>query len=321
MDHPSPGLLTGLLAAAIAVAGPISVAHAQASGGAPVSSGDRAPRARVVVFRVAPSEPGLQQLARALEPLLIAEISQRSKVVAQHALDLASTQLALDCMAETPDCLRAAMHQPGTDAQILVAPTLGRSKAELVLSLLYFSTRHGDALRHATRRAEGARAQSAILDSVPSAIEELFATADRPPERTRAQPVRTPRRELEREQVDRDSLPVVPIVLTTAGVAILSTGVAFGLSARATEKEYAAAVTGTDAEADEAAETFERAQTQATLASVGIAAGAAAITAGVGLWLFDSDGDAEQPSARLIPRLTRGGAGVVFEGRFVEPQP
>jgi hypothetical protein len=41
----------------------------------------------------------------------------------------------------------------------------------------------------------------------------------------------------------------------------------------------------------------------------------------VGLWLFDDAGDSERPSARIMPKISRGGAGLVFESRFVEPQP
>jgi len=320
--HPCSTLVAGSLAAAIALAVPISVADAQVRDGAPVTARNRE-RSRVVVFRVAPSERGLKQVASALDPLLLAEISKRSNVVAQHALDLPSTQLALDCMAETPDCLQATMHQPGTDAEILIAPTLERSGSELVLSLLYFSALDGEELRHATRREAGAQAQSAIMDAVPSLIAELFAKPEPLAASAPRQVPQVARHDRDSDHVDRSSWPVVPVVLTTAGVALLSAGVAFGLSARATENEYAAARTGSDAEVDAAHDTFERAQTQATIATVGIAAGASAIAAGVALWLFDADDEEkdDEPSARLLPRITRGGAGVVLEARFMEPQP
>jgi hypothetical protein len=311
------------LAAVFALVGASSVVNAQASldrrATVNAKSVAGSGRSHVIVFRVATSDRDDKALASALDSVLVAAISERKQVVSQHALDLPSTQLALDCMAETPACLQAVMQQPGVDAQVLLAPTLERSGSELVLSLLYFDASNGDALRHATRRHSGEQAQRRLLNAVPSMVQELFGRRAASATSVRAAPAAASRPE--RADSERSAWPVVPIALTSAGVAFLGAGVVFGLSARAAEEEYAAARTGTAAERKAADETFDRAQTHATLATVGIAAGASAITAGIGLWLFGSDRVSEQPSARLLPRLTRGGAGVVLESRFMEPQP
>lgn len=296
-----------------------SLARAQAELGAKAEPRAHAP-AQVVLFRVAVSDASLRELAVALDPLLLAEIAKRldGKVVAQHALDLPATQLALDCMAETPACLRNVARS--NDAQALVAATLERAGPELVLSLLYFADRPDDEIRHATRRHRGSGAERALLDSVPSLIDELRPRPEPPASASRD---RAARRAPQREQatVDRSEWPVVPVVLSSAGVALLGAGVGFGLAARASADDHAQARTDSDAEVDAAIETFHDARTQATLSTVGLIAGAAALTAGITLWALDGSDDDDRPQAELAARFRRGSASLVFAGRLPDPEP
>jgi hypothetical protein len=309
-------MLLGVLAPIVAAG---SLARAQSELGAKADPRSHAP-AQVVLFRVAISDASLRELASALDSLLLAEVGKQldGKVVAQHALDLPATQLALDCMAETPACLRNVAR--ASDAQALVAATLERAGPELVLSLLYFADRPDDAIRHAARRQRRPGAERALLDSVPSLIAELRPRLEPPVAASRDRAARHAPRQ-EQAKVDRSAWPVVPVVLTSAGVALLGAGVGFGLAARASADDHAKAPTDSDAQVDAAAEKFHHAQTQETLSTVGLVLGAAALTAGVTLWAFDGSDAGDRPQAQLAAHFRRGGASLVFAGRFAEPGP
>ena len=321
---------TAQLALALAITGVPGFVHAQARAEA---RSERAGAAHlsVLVFRTASSDQELKRLATTLDSLLIAEVARREQHVAQHALELPATQLALDCVAETPACLGAVARQ--ADAAGLLASKLERSGAEVVLSVLYFPARPGAELRYATRRAQSARAPGRLLDAVPALVDELLGGPRPATAAKRARPARASRKAAAKSaptpavarsagaRTSRVHFPLLPVALTGAGVAFLGAGVAFGLSAQGYEDEHAEARTGSDADVDEALATFDRARTHATLSTVGFAVGGAALAVGTGLWLFAPERDENAPHARLAPRITRKGASLVLQGRFAEPAP
>ncbi|MEY4582214.1 MAG: hypothetical protein RL701_6917, partial [Pseudomonadota bacterium] len=93
---------------------------------------------RMALFKVAALQLELAQLAAAIDPLLHAELDKNASlsVVSQPALDLPSTQLALDCVGETPSCLTLVSER--TQADVLVAPTIARTGDAMVLSVLRY---------------------------------------------------------------------------------------------------------------------------------------------------------------------------------------
>ncbi|HEX4353674.1 MAG TPA: hypothetical protein VHZ95_12180, partial [Polyangiales bacterium] len=93
------------------------------------------------------------------------------EVVARPGMDLGAVQLALDCVSETAQCLRAAADQNGAD--VLIAPTLQRTGAELVLSVLRFDSRSGS-MRRVARRQAGQIVGAELLDNIPNMLRELF---------------------------------------------------------------------------------------------------------------------------------------------------
>jgi hypothetical protein len=123
---------------------------------------------------------------------------------------------------------------------------------------------------------------------------------------------------LDEPEPSRSSFPAAPVAITAAGVAILGTGIAFGLMAKASEQDYADAPIGSRERIDAALEKLDEAETQATIANVGIGLGAAVIALGVTLWvvaLSDDGRDGEQ-SAWLAPRLAPREVGVTVGGRL-----
>jgi hypothetical protein len=106
-------------------------------------------------------------------------------------------------------------------------------------------------------------------------------------------------------------LPVLPIVIGAVGVALIAAGVGFGMSAKSNEDAYAKLKIpqGDTAAAGRAQAKIDSAATQAMLSNVGFGVGAAAVAAGIVLFVLQSqsgdDHDAAQAGSgmRLASRM------------------
>jgi hypothetical protein len=244
-------------------------------------------------------------------------------VRARPGMDLNAVQLAIDCVSESPQCLRAVAAESG--AQILIAPALESTGSELVLSLLLFDTRDGQ-MRRVVRRQPGGSLQTETLDAVPGMLRELFGL----PEPTPAppQPLATPEEPestpvplieppQEPESVSHPT-PIGPVILAGAGALVLVGGVVAGVMMNSTQEEYNQLSIRDEADVDEAHELKDRAETQATVANVLYAVGGAALVAG-SIWLTVELTRPARTSddwqAALEPRIGPGQLGLSLVGR------
>jgi hypothetical protein len=217
-------------------------------------------------------------------------------ITARPGMDLGALQLALDCVAETTQCLHAVTTQSG--AQILIAPTVQRTPSELILTLLRFDARGDGDMRRVLRRFPGKTLGPAALDAVPEMLRELFglppkpkpaaeapAPAKTPPATKPPAPAPLPLPEGPMEPAASRPTPVGPLVLAGAGVLVIGGGVVAGLMMQANQDKYNKRAPATIPEAQSATDTKSTGQTQATVANVLFAVGGAAVVAG-GIWLI-----------------------------------
>jgi hypothetical protein len=275
----------------------------------------------VAVFRTGTKDAGLKPLAETLDPVVLGELDkiESVQVSARPPLDLHATQLALDCIGETGACLRSVAEQAAAEA--VLSPSIERAGDETVVTLLYFDARGQGELKSSTRRYTGADFERAALDAVPVMLRELFgiaAPAEAEPVAPAEQPA-VPESDFgpQEPKPERSAFPAAPVAITAAGVVFVGVGLAFGLKAKATEDEYADALAGTMEQVDAAHDKLDDAQTEATIANIGIGVGAAVIAVGAALWIVELSGDDDAgEGAWLAPRLGPGEAGLSLSGRL-----
>jgi len=261
---------------------------------------------------------GGQASGTALDSVIGASLEELHvvNVVARPGLDLNAVQLALDCVAETAQCLRTVTTQNSAD--ILIAPALSRTSGELVLTLLKFDGRSSQ-MRRALHRQPGQTLNSSTLDAVPDMLRELF---DLPPKPKAAAPAPAaqgapgPQGTGQPSAADEDGIgteapaaateplpeapmeppsagrkvPVGPLLLGGGGVVIIGAGVVMGLMMNSTQSEYDDLVTpeqGTTisrSNAELADSKRSAGETQGTVANVLYGVGGAALV-GAGIWL------------------------------------
>lgn len=299
---------------------------------------------RVALFKTATDDTDLSALASALDPVLSSELTGLGSVeiVARPALDLPSMQLAIDCVGESAECLRAAALEVKSDG--LLAPMVRRAGSQVVVSLLRYRAGQEIGMQGVSRYYSGEDPTEQALAGVPDMLHELFG----PPAKVEPQPAPTAQPEpallpaaaaaaatapdapapdaatiaAQTEPADsvKHPLPVWPIVLGATGLALIGTGVAFGLAAEANEDEYLELRIRSETHAedvDKAVETIDRAETQALLANIGFGVGAAAIVAG-GVLLYWQLRERSEPRALLVlPQLGPSEAGVALRAGWV----
>lgn len=287
---------------------------------------------------------GAQASGTALDSVIGAALDDLHvvNVVARPGMDLNAVQLALDCVAETAQCLRTVTTQ--NNADVLIAPTLARTSGELVLTLLRFDGRSGQ-MKRALHRQQGQSLNSTTLDAVPDMLRELFdlpaqpkaaakpqpPAADTPdetaPEAPAAATEPLPEAPMEPPGESR-KVPVGPLLLGGGGVVILGAGVVMGLVMKSSQNEYNRLTEPSPVDnaisrdnADLAASKASSARTQAVVADVLYGLGGAALV-GAGIWLAvelsrrpDQDYEHVQISPLLGPNqlgltLTQRGAGL-----------
>jgi hypothetical protein len=199
-------------------------------------------------------------------------------------------------------------------ASMLISPSVQRAGEETVVTLLRFDAGGGE-IRTVVRRFVGGDVIAAALDAVPSMLRELFGLPE--PDATPAGPAPTPET-TEPVDVVEHPFPVVPVVVSAVGVALLATGAVFAMASKSNEDEYAKARLRNDGEVDDAIDLRDKAKRQATLANIGFGVGAA--VAAVGLtWLvidLSSKDESDATSATLTPLGGPGRFGLALQGHF-----
>jgi hypothetical protein len=310
----------------LAVAGGSAVAQpkegatqqADASG----SSGGQLPN--VVLFSTA----GPRATMGSLDSVISASLGKLDvvKVAARPGMDLSAVQLAIDCVGETPPCLRAVAKQ--TQAQILIAPSLQTAQSELVLTILRFDVDTGQS-RRALHRQPGTTVTSETLDRVPGMLRELF---DVPEPKPQPSPSASESKTTEQQPSELETVPpyieppqepaarpvpIGPILLGGAGVLVVGGGLIAGAVKSSTQDKYNSLRLTSMSDVDELIDLGDQAKTQATIANVMFAVGGAMAVAG-GIWLavaLSQPAPREDWQTAVVPAVAPGQLGLAIVHR------
>jgi hypothetical protein len=245
-------------------------------------------------------------------------------VVARPGMDLSAVQLAIDCVGETQQCLRAVAKQ--TQSQILIAPSVQTTQSELVLTILRFDVEDGQT-RRALRRQPGTTLTSATLDSVPSMLRELFdvpepapqpaagatenkTSESQPSEETTLPPIIEP----PQEPAASRPVPVGPLLLAGGGVLVLTGGIITGAMFSSTQDEYNTKKVANEADVSKLMDLKNEAKTQAVVADVLFGVGGALVVAG-GIWLavaLSQPAPHEDWQTAVVPAVAPGTLGLAI---------
>jgi hypothetical protein len=294
MNRPHVGTLGACARLMTLVISLCAIAHL-AKADASKHSGSGLPSAVLLATGGAPSG------GEALDSVILAGLEELGvvQITARPGMDLGALQLALDCVAETPQCLRSVTTQSG--ALVLVAPTVQRTSSELILNLLRFDARGDGELRRVLRRFPGKTLGAAALDAVPSMLRELFGlpanekkAAPPPAAETKPAPLKPapleppaplPLPEGPMEPAASRAVPVGPLVLAGVGVLVIGGGIVAGLMKQSSEDKFnKLPQPRTEPEARSANDLKSTGQTEATLSNVFFGVGGAAVAAGA-IWL------------------------------------
>jgi hypothetical protein len=278
-----------------------------------------------VLFSTAGPKPTVGPLDSVISASL--EKLEVVSVVARPGMDLSAVQLAIDCVGETPQCLRAVAKQ--TAAQTLIAPSVQTTQSELVLTILRFDVEDGQT-RRALRRQPGTTLTSATLDSVPSMLRELFDVpepAKQPAagaaetktsdtqlsEENTLPPIIEPPQEPEASR----PVPVGPLLLAGGGVLVLTGGVVAGAMMASTNDEFNTKKVSTPADVSKLLDLEDKAKTQALVADVLFGVGGALVVAG-GIWLavaLSQPAPNEDWQTAVVPAVAPGTLGLAIVHR------
>jgi hypothetical protein len=282
--------------------------HAQGAGDLP----------HAAVFPTANSEPGLGELASALDPVVLAKLGdlQIVQVSTRPGLDLPAAEIAIDCVGETRECLSAMAQQVG--APMLIAPTVQRAGEETVVTILRFDAAGEGDIRTVVRRFEGGDVVAAALDAVPSMLRELFGVSEPSATPPSQEPQPPPPETSEPVDVPEHPFPVAPVVVTGVGVALIATGAVFAMASQKNEDDYAHMHVPNNGAVDDAIKLREKAKHQSTLANIGFGVGAAVAAVGLTWLVIDltSSDEVDQASATLAPIGGPGRFGLALQGHF-----
>lgn len=239
---------------------------------------------------------GAQQVGgAALDPVIQTALEDLDvvNVVAKPGMDLGAVQLVIDCVAETPECLRAVTTQQSAD--VLIAPSLTRTSGEVVLSLLRFDARGKGEMKRVTHRQPGQTLTSETLDAVPDLLRELFELPPKPkapavtpapttPGETAPEPM--PEAPMEPPAANGGA-PVGPILLGVGGALVIGTAAILGASVNGSRSDFdhlTMLPNKSMTQVDEAISKQNSAKTRAVVANVLWGVGGAALL-GAGIWL------------------------------------
>jgi hypothetical protein len=235
-------------------------------------------------------------------------------------------QLAIDCVGETADCLRAAARQ--AEAESLLAPSVQRDGDAVVVDFLHFDPTAGTALT-VKRRYTGERIGEQALSGVSDMMIELFGAneptirpTDAAPATSAQEPSVAPQTAAEPTPEPKARLPLVAIVLGGVGVALIGTSIAFGVMANSNDNAYLKSRPDSKAAVDRANEKEDSAKSQALVSNVTLGLGAAALVgAGVALyWQLKERKSDSNATARvsLAPRVAPRELGLTLTAAWNE---
>lgn len=247
------------------------------------------------------------------------------KVSGRPGMDLNAVQLAIDCVNETPQCLRAVAKQTG--AEVLIAPSLQSTPSELVLSVLRFDMAD-ERMRRVVRRQPGTTLKPETLDAVPGMLRELFGIPEPAPKPAAPPPVAATEPEAEPatelppiveppQEPTHRSMPVGPWLLAGGGALVIGGGAVAGALFLGNQDKYNALRPRNDRQVDDAVALRTKAETQATVATVLFGVGGAMVVAG-GIWLavaLSQPSGATDYDTALIPSFGPNEVGLTFVHR------
>ncbi len=220
-----------------------------------------------------------------------------AQVAGSVELDLESVQLALGCMGESAECLRAAATQAG--AEILVFASI-ESSGSLVVSVMRFDAADGR-LRRAVRTVDS---EAAVLEAAEPLARELW---DLPPVVEQADPVITP------VTPSTPSISPGPLVLVGLGGAAVIVGAVLLGHASYLGDLYRTANPRTMAEVDQANAALSGSQDESLVGTVLLAAGGAIAIAGT-IWLLAAGNDDGSSPLAVVPFVSPDGVSLSLAG-------
>ena len=217
-------------------------------------------------------------------------------------LDLESVQLALGCMGESVECLRAAAGQAGSE--LLVFASIESVGSSLVVSVMRFDAAPG-VLRRALRTVSS---EAEVLESAAPIVRELWdlpPIAQEPPETDPPPPPPAPSR----------SLAPLPIVVAGVGGVTLVGGVVAMILGAVNRDAYAASRPTTPAQVDATLALLSTAEDQQRAGVALLIAGGVVSIAGAAWALAAGNEDGSSPLA-LSPMLGDGQVGMLLAGQL-----
>lgn len=230
-------------------------------------------------------------LRQRLDSLRVAEITGSVE------LDLESVQLALGCMGESVECLRAAATQAGSETLVFASI---ESSGSIVVSVMRFDATEGR-LRRAVRTVD---TEAAVLEAAEPMARELW---DLPPVAEQADPVVTPVTPPSR------SLSPGPLVLVAIGGASLIAGAVLIGHAAYLGDIYRTANPRTEADVNAATAALRGSQDESVAASVLLAAGGAIAVAGT-IWLLAAGNEDGSSPLAVLPFVSPDGVSLTLAG-------
>jgi len=258
-----------------------------------LTSAAAAQEERAAMLQTAANGAGAESVGSAFDRLARTRFERLAPMPLDAAppLPLEDLQLAVGCVGESADCLRAVAERVGV--QVMVVPSLELSNGTFVASFLLLDTRD-DALRRVTRRADS---ENELFERVDPMLRELF---DLPPPEAEEPAVdgnshaASPEPALlppasEDDAEDAPGFPVGPAIVGGGGLAIIAGGLIAGGLAMGAQNAYAEADTSSRTGVDAAQAHLSDAQTDAAIANVLFAVGGAAMIGAVVWWLVGAD--------------------------------
>jgi len=263
-------------------------------------------------------------VGHALDRVVRAQLQSHDVLVlrATPALGLEDLQLAVGCVAESPECLSAVAAQ--LDVTVLAFLDVERAGRELLLTLSVYEV--GGALETVTRRLGGDEAETAALDAVDPMVREAFGLpapevtdepdAPAPPEPTPPEPLVAPPPPVADGGGDPAAELALPLSLIGGGVLVLGAGLIVGVVAQDTQSRYEETSVTTPADVDAALALSEQAETEALVSNILVPVGGALAAAGAIVWIVQAVTGGDDDRAAFVPYVGPTQAGLAVQGRF-----
>lgn len=210
---------------------------------------------------------------------------------ATPGLDRRDLQLAVGCVADSPDCMSRIAAQ--LEVELLIVLAVESAGGELVATLSVY--RAGSTqIDETTRRTGGHDAHSEALDEVDSMVRQAFGL---PAGRSTSQSNASSSARTSAPTLPQRASPdlLAPLLLIGAGVASVGAGLVLGAMSESTMARYESTLVITSRDVDVANGIYDDAAAEATAANILLPVGAGLIVAGAAVGILDaimgSDGE------------------------------